>query len=266
MNNVIIKAYKAKRKNPSSNLRLFVCCLLTMLCVPYVLADNTYTWTMASGDLGTNNTTNPAALCVPATSVTKGSPSTTWSAEWTWKDADNRYMGWDSNSRGIQIGKSNYGNGNQLVLSTSGISGTITNVTINSAVASSGAATITVSVGSATFQYNNTNSASVSSTTSANFAFIGNASGAITITLSSTADKAMFIKSITITYSTSSKTDILLPHQSRRKHSSIQSICLICQRSYFFCSYQVLNMTLDFISLQCGDVAKPSKHYLQPLG
>ena len=157
----------------------------------------TYTWTMASGDLGTNN--SGATPCSPATSVSKGSPSAkSWSIDWTWVDDDNKYLGWDG-TKGIQIGKKNYGT-NTVVLSTSGISGTITSVTVNGSIAKDGAATIAVSVGSTGFTYSGNSTASLT-TTATGYAFTGSASGSISITMTSSAEKAMYIKSIVVEYS-----------------------------------------------------------------
>ena len=154
-----------------------------------------YSWTLASGDFG-NSTT-------PAESISgKGSPAMTWNATYTW--SKNKYIGNLDNNRGLQIGAGPSSGNNRhvtkLVLSTSGISGTITSITIETAGASSVTATIGVVVGSTTFKNNGNNTASLTSS-NASYTFIGSASGTITLTWTqSTTSKALYIKSISVTY------------------------------------------------------------------
>ena len=185
-------------------LKLFFACLLmAVLSIGQVWGTpSTYTWTMASGDLGTSDS--------PASSVSKGSPSTTWSVDWTWYDTSKKFLGFESSNsqRGLQIGKGTAGyGGTTLVLSTSGISGTITSVKVNSAIAGSGGANLSVQVGSSDFEYNDNTSVALS-TTPTQYDFVGSASGTITITQVNTATgKGMYIKSIEVTYSTGGSTD-----------------------------------------------------------
>ena len=138
-----------------------------------------YTWTVQSGDWGTSNS--------PATSITKGSPSTTWSAAWSWSE--------ESYFNGLQIGSSNNPCTN-LTLSTEGIAGTITNITVNARKGSSGTAQIAMSVGGVSVK-----SSTNLTTSNANYS-TGNISksGEIQIVISNTA-KAFYINSISVTYS-----------------------------------------------------------------
>ena len=158
---------------------------------------DSYTWTLAAGDLGTTAS--------PSTSVTKGSPSKTWSVAYTW--SKNKYMGNLDGTKGLQIGAAPSSGNNRhvtsLVLSTSGISGTISNVTIYTSGANSVSATIGVSVGGTTFKNNGNNTASITNS-NASYAFTGSASGTIAITWTQTSTKALYIKSISVTYTTGS--------------------------------------------------------------
>lgn len=103
-------------------------------------------------------------------------------------------------TKGAQIGSGNKPT-KSLTFETSGISGTITNVTVNTSGASSVNATVSVTVGTTAFKYGNTNNTSVSITSSAaTYSFNGNASGTITISWSQSSSKALYVKSISVTY------------------------------------------------------------------
>jgi uncharacterized repeat protein (TIGR02543 family) len=175
-------------------LKHFLSVFLTLLTlsVGQVWGTPSYSWTLASGDLGTTGS--------PTTSISsKGSPAINWSAEYTWGGSDaTKYFGSDAN-KGVQIGTGNATNKcATLVLSTSGVSGTITDVTINTSGASSVNATVGVQVGNTNFKYNNAYTASLTNSNTA-YSFTGNASGTITITWSNSSAKALYIKSITVT-------------------------------------------------------------------
>lgn len=98
-----------------------------------------------------------------------------------------------------------YGTGKAAVkyieLSTSGISGTITKVVVNASTASGVTATAGVTVGGAAFG----GDAQSLSSTAKDYTFTGSASGEIivTVTKSSSAVKAIYVKSVEVTYTTS---------------------------------------------------------------
>lgn len=183
----------------------FLATMLTciLLNVNYASGDS-YTWTMAVGDFGTTDS--------PSTSLSsKGSPSKDWSVSYTWNQEAYIGTSLDNNDRGLQLGAGKKSSGNKayrhlnsLVLSTSGISGTISEVAIETAGASSITATVGVVVGSTSFTCKSENTASLTSSNSS-YSFTGSASGTITITWSQpSTQKAIYVKSITITYSAGS--------------------------------------------------------------
>ena len=89
-----------------------------------------------------------------------------------------------------------------ITLSTSGISGTITKVEVNASTASGVSATVGVTVGGSAFG----GSAQTLSSTATNYTFSGSASGTIVVTVTkpSSATKALYVKSIAVTYSAGS--------------------------------------------------------------
>ncbi len=112
---------------------------------------------------------------------------------WT-VSSDGTESNFDSD-RGIHYG-TNKAAVKYIKLNTSGISGTITKVVVNASAAST--ATVGVTVGGSTFGGNPqslTNSA-------ANYTFTGSASGEIVVTVTkpSSANKALYVKSIAVTY------------------------------------------------------------------
>lgn len=87
-----------------------------------------------------------------------------------------------------------------MTLTTSGINGTITKIVVNASGASKTSAKLNVTVGGAAFG----SQASLTSK-AAEYTFQGNASGEIVVKLSQTsATKALYVKSISVTYSTGS--------------------------------------------------------------
>ena len=95
-----------------------------------------------------------------------------------------------------------YGTGSAAVqyikLSTSEILGTITKVVVNASTASGVSATVDVTVGGAAFG----GAAQSLTASAANYTFIGSASGEIVVTVTkpSSATKALYVKSIAVTY------------------------------------------------------------------
>ncbi len=98
-----------------------------------------------------------------------------------------------------------FGSGNipakELTLSTSDIPGTITSVKINTSGANDIAATVGVTVGGKAFNYGSETTASLTATAT-DYEFTGSASGEIKISYAQTSSKAIYIKSIEVTYST----------------------------------------------------------------
>ena len=102
-------------------------------------------------------------------------------------------------TKGIHYGTNN-ASVQYVKLSTSGISGTITKVVVNASTASGVTATADVTVGGAAFG----DAAQSLSTTATDYTFEGSASGdiVVTVTKSSSATKALYVKSIVVTYTT----------------------------------------------------------------
>lgn len=109
-----------------------------------------------------------------------------------------------------QYGKGiHYGTGSAQVgyiqLSTSDISGTITKVVVNASTASGVTATVSVTVGGSSFG----GAAQSLSSTAANYTFTGSASGEIVVRVEKPAKavKALYVKSIVVTYLSSEPSD-----------------------------------------------------------
>lgn len=114
--------------------------------------------------------------------------------DWT-LDGDGGYWGYDA-TKGQQFGSSGKPY-KSLTLSTSGIEGKITKIVINTSGASLVDAYFTVSVGGV--QYG---SSTELTKTATSYTFEGSASGEILFSYTQTSSKAIYIKSITIVYST----------------------------------------------------------------
>ena len=121
----------------------------------------------------------------------------TWKSSASWNNLDG--------TKGTQVG-SNNNPATGIVLTGSGISGTISSVVVNTSGASSVNATVAVTVGGTTFKYNGNNTASLTSS-AANYEFTGSGSGNIVITWANSSNKAIYIKSVTTTYSATSLED-----------------------------------------------------------
>lgn len=154
--------------------------LLTLFCMLWCILGvnaDTYTYTFKQGNL-----------------KTAGGTATLNKIDWQYSNCE--YIGWDS-SKGIQIG-SGKKPAETWSISTDGITGTITSVKVNASCGSDGKSTISVNVGNSDFICNNASSKNLT-TTSSDYEFTGSASGKIKINMAASA-KAMYIKSITITY------------------------------------------------------------------
>lgn len=113
--------------------------------------------------------------------------------DWTIANSST-YFTWDSNGRGVQFGSSN-APATTLKLSTNGIHGNITNVTVNTSGAKGIDAKLNVTVGGIAFgeEYSLVKNATDAS-------FNGNASGEIVLNYTNSSSKAIYIKSISVTY------------------------------------------------------------------
>lgn len=152
-----------------------------------------YVWTLRSGDLGETGS--------PASSVTKGSPELTWTAAYTWGEDADRFFGWDANyGRGVQIGKGSEANKcTSAIFSTTGYADYIESVKISFAHASNGGSSASVKVGDVDLVCGE--NTSVDGTTSAEYYVFTSdelVSGDVVITLSNSAAKAIYLKSIEI--------------------------------------------------------------------
>ena len=113
--------------------------------------------------------------------------------DWTFAGTGGEYFGYDA-TKGQQ-----FGSGSKpfsaFTLSTSGISGTITEIKVNTSGASSINGTLNVTVGGNAFgnSYTLTNAAT-------EVTFSGSASGEISFNYAQTSSKAIYIKSIAVTY------------------------------------------------------------------
>ena len=94
-------------------------------------------------------------------------------------------------------------------LSTSAISGNITQVVVRIYGASNVSGTVSVSVGGTAYKYNSTDATSASfNSTATNYTFTGSSSGTLSVTFGQTTSKAIYLASITTTYSTSTSVSL----------------------------------------------------------
>ena len=108
---------------------------------------------------------------------------------------DQTYYGTDNSGRGHQFGSSSHAF-YSLLLSTSGISGTIQSVKVNASTASGSDGKLSISVGGISYLSNQ-----VLTTSATDYTGNGSSSGTIVISISQTTIKALYIKSITVVYS-----------------------------------------------------------------
>lgn len=124
------------------------------------------------------------------------------SGEPTWSSSTSA-SGFEGNNyaRGVQ-----WGSGKSTTLTCTSISGTITQVDIVAST-NGNSSSLAVTVGSTTFKHGGNNSASITSGTAAansTYSFTGSASGTISITVTNTASKSVYVKSISVTTSSGS--------------------------------------------------------------
>ncbi len=130
-----------------------------------------------------------------ATQFTANGTKTLGNVDWTLA-GDGGYWGYNG-TKGQQFGSSGKPY-KSMTFSTSGISGTITKIVVNTSGASDISATAKVTVGGTDFGNGIT-----LTTTATNYTLNGEASGDVVISYTQTSSKAIYIKSISITYTTS---------------------------------------------------------------
>ena len=121
-----------------------------------------------------------------------------WALKMTCAD-ETGYFGYDG-TKGQQFGSGSKP-ATELTLNTSDIPGTITSVKINTSGASSVVGTVGVTVGETALLCDEHPTASLTSSATV-YEFTGSASGDITISYAQTSSKALYIKSIEVTYTT----------------------------------------------------------------
>ncbi len=150
------------------------------------------------------------------TAQANGSGTADDGASWT-VTSDGTESAFD-NTKGIHYG-TNSAAVQYIKLTTNDISGTITKVVVNTSAASKVSATVSVTVGGVAFG----GDAQDVSTTATDYIFTGSASGEIevTITKPSSATKAIYYKSVAVTYSTggSGETAVKSLPQNRIKNN-----------------------------------------------
>ncbi len=122
---------------------------------------------------------------------------------WTAAGTSGTYFGYDTSntpSKGQQFGSSN-NPATSLSLTTTGFTGTISTVKINTSGASGFAGTVSVSVGNTSFS-SGSNTSQALTATPTDYTFAGSASGNVVISWVQTSSKALYIKSIEIIYAT----------------------------------------------------------------
>ena len=149
------------------------------------------------------NSVSADTSTVSADKVTSSSVSWTGSANETWSVSVNG----GATNQNVTNSYAQIGTGSSpstsITFSTSGISGTITSIVVNCA-AYQGKATVSATVGGSAFGTQSQSIPSWSSNTGGDVTFTGSASGAIVITMTNgSGGRAMYIKSITVTYSNS---------------------------------------------------------------
>ena len=164
-------------------INFLVALMLVMLCSTAWAQTETYSHTFASKEITTD----------------AGSKSLD-NVEWTWTAST--YCNFVS-GKGVQIGSSKKPQ-STWTISTDSIHGTITSIKVKASTANDGVAMLTIKVGDENYKCGNATNASLT-TTPTEYEFTGFENGAIAITMQAT-KKAMYLASITVTYSTSIKT------------------------------------------------------------
>lgn len=155
---------------------------------------NTYSWVLAKGELGTNG--------APLASVTKGTPTVTWNASYSWPENATQAFNWDSNNnRGVQIGTGTAPNNCNSFILTASDFGKVNSITIGANTASKGNATLSVTVGGTPLKCGDATSVALNTTTTPTtytFTSATSLEGDIVITVTNNAVKALYLASINI--------------------------------------------------------------------
>lgn len=164
----------------NKQLRFFATMLL--LAIVGMVSADTYTYELTKDDF-----------------VLKPSKLTNTFAGITWTcTTDGNFLWFDNNNgRGFQFGSSKKP-ATKVILSGSGINGTITSITVNAATTNKGKAKLSVSVSGINYGEEKELTGSA-----ADYTFNGVGSGEVKIMLTNSESQALYIKSITIEYSTS---------------------------------------------------------------
>ena len=176
--------------------------LKVMLLLCALIVGSSSVW--ASNNVSTVSTTFSATGDVTDKFTQTGDfTKAEWNLAVTWKNS----ASWQALNadKGSQIGSGSKP-ATGIVLTGSSIPGTITSVVVNTSGASSVNATVAVTVGGTAFKCNKNTTANLTSS-AANYEFTGSASGDVVVTWANSSDKALYIKSITTTYSTGSSSD-----------------------------------------------------------
>lgn len=159
-------------------------------------------------------------VTVTASKITSSSASWTDSGNNTWSVSVNGGVTNLNVTNGYaQVGTSS-SPATSMSFSTSGISGTITSIVVNCA-AYQGKASISATVSGSAFGTQSQSVPSWSSNNGGNVTFNGSASGAIAITMTNgSGGRAMYIKSITVTYAPSTEPEIEAQDQININHDA----------------------------------------------
>lgn len=174
---------------------LLVICLMAIVGGVETWAD-TYTYTFTSQVFKKTSTTSKENL------ETQKLGDVSWTTSGVIP-----YLGTNA-TKGMQFGSSNKDNPlTKFKLTTSGIQGVITKVVVSASTASSGNTSYSVSVGGVSFGTEKlTNATGVK-----DYTFSGSNSGDVVIAIESFVKKATYIKSIEITYTSSSSSSVAAP-------------------------------------------------------
>ena len=137
------------------------------------------------------------------------------------------YYGYEE-TRGQQVGSGSKP-AKSMTLSTSGISGTITSVKVSTSGGSSISATFGVTVGGTNFKNSGNNTVNLTATNT-EYEFTGSNSGDIVLTWSQTSSKAIYVKKITVTYTTGGGSKVYTPAitPSSGTYNNVQKVSMSC--------------------------------------
>lgn len=153
-----------------------------------------YSWNAILSDFGSSGS--------PKASITAGTPSLTWIPSYTWGSASaTKYLGTDGSGRGVQIGAGSADNKCAVLkLTTADYSGYIKDILLDVTAATASTLTATVSVGDNNLECGGDASATITTTAADKYVFTTDmlVKGDIVITLTNSANKAIYVKSIEI--------------------------------------------------------------------